>query len=308
MRKLRPLLFLLAAAYSGWLHAAGAGVWVALSEGNPDYAETAEAIRMQLLQVDAEKPDVTIKPWREFSASTPSAKVIVTVGTSAFAGVAEAFATGKLAKVPIVATLLPRAAFETLRKRNGINATAVVLDQPLSRQMALLRYAFPTLRKVGVLLGPDSKSLSTSLERAAEEQGLQLVQYRVEGEDGLYPALQRLLDESEVLLALPDPLVFNGSSIQNILLASYRQKIPMAGFSPGYVRAGAILALYSAPAQIGAQTAKMVRDVLAGQNPAPQAPQDFNVGINLNVARSLGYRLNEESLKLQLRGNKEAQP
>jgi ABC-type uncharacterized transport system substrate-binding protein len=167
--------------------------------------------------------------------------------------------------------------------------------------MALLRYAFPNLRRVGVILGPDSQQYQLSLERAAQDQGLQINTYKVDGETTLYPALQRLLDESDLLLAVPDAAVYNGGSIQNVLLAAYRQKVPLMAYSPAYVRAGALLALYSTPTQIGTQTAKMVRVVLNGASlPAVQAPTDFVVSVNANVARSLGFRLSDDALRIQL--------
>jgi ABC-type uncharacterized transport system substrate-binding protein len=157
------------------------------------------------------------------------------------------------------------------------------------------------MRRLGVLFGNDSQQYQQAFEKAANEQGLQLNAYKVDGEDNLYPALQRVLEENDVLLAIPDAAVYNGRSIQNVLLASYRQRIPMMGFSPAYVRAGAMLALYSSPAQIGSQTARVVHSALSGVALQPvQVPMEFMVGVNANVARSLGFRLSEDALRIQL--------
>jgi ABC-type uncharacterized transport system substrate-binding protein len=77
----------------------------------------------------------------------------------------------------------------------------------------------------------------------------------------------------------------------------------MMGFSPAYVRAGAMLALYSSPAQIGNQSARVVQGVLSGMALQPvQMPTEFVVGVNANVARSLGFRLSEDALRIQLQG------
>jgi putative ABC transport system substrate-binding protein len=104
-----------------------------------------------------------------------------------------------------------------------------------------------------------------------------------------------------LLLAIPDTAIYNGGSIQNVLLASYRQRVPLIGFSPAYVRAGAMLALYSTPTQIGSQTARTARALLADAPvQALQSPVEFVVNVNVNVARSLGFRLSEDALRLQL--------
>jgi ABC-type uncharacterized transport system substrate-binding protein len=278
---------------------ARAAVWIAVSDGGADYAAVADSIRSELQRGDGGL-EVVVQPWGEMTQGLPSqVSLIVCVGSPACSGLAEA--SGRIGRVPVVATLLPRAAFEVQRKRWTGPSTAVVLDQPPARQIALLRYAFPHFRRIGVLLGPDSQQLQQGLDRAAVEQGVQLNAYRANGESSLYPALQRLLEENEVLLAIPDAAVFNGGSIQNVLLASYRQKVPMMGFSPAYVRAGALLALYSTPAQLSTQTVRVVRGMLAGSGVPPvQGPMDFVVGVNANVSRSLGYRLSEDALRIQL--------
>ena len=302
MPRLRPLL----AGLFLWLLLAGwaqATVWVAVSEGNPDYEEVAVRIRGQLLQ-GGMVTEVAVKPWGEVAQGVPAqVRLIVSVGSPAFAGLAEAYAGGRIARVPIVATLLPRSVFEAQRRRLTVSAVGVVLDQPAVRQVTLLRYAFPHMRRLGVLFGPDSAQYQTAFEKAATEQGLQLNAYKVETEDNLYPALQRVLEENDVLLAIPDATVYNGRSIQNVLLASYRQKVPMMGFSPAYVRAGAMLALYSSPAQIGNQTVRVVQGMLSGMALQPvQSPTEFMVGVNASVSRSLGFRLSEDALRIQLQG------
>lgn len=280
---------------------AQATVWIAVSEGSADYAAVAEEVRAGLMRGEAQV-EVSIRPWADVvQGVSPQVRLIVTVGSPAFMGVTEAAAEGRLGRTPLLATLLPRTVFEAQRRKLAGSVSGVVLDQPAARQMALLRYAFPHLRRVGTLLGPESQARQAALEKAAVEQGLQLNVYKVAGEAELYPALRRALEENDLLLAVPDAAVYNGGTIQNVLLASYRQRIPLIGFSPAYVRAGAMLALYSSLPQIGSQTARAARSLLAdGTVSSPQHPADFIISINANVARSLGFRLSEDALRLQL--------
>ncbi len=120
---------------------------------------------------------------------------------------------------------------------------------------------------------------------------------RVARAEEIFPALQRITAEADLLLAEPDPLVFNGTTIQNILLTTYRASLPLVGFSPSSVDAGALLALYTTPTQVGIQAAEMAAAVLAGQNlPAPQWPHLFTVATNPHVARSLGLTLDSGSV------------
>jgi ABC-type uncharacterized transport system substrate-binding protein len=73
--------------------------------------------------------------------------------------------------------------------------------------------------------------------------------------------------------------------------------VPLVAFSPAYVKAGAVLALYSTPAQVARRAAEMTRTWLAGRGlPPPQAPREFAVTANAKVAASLGLQLDEASL------------
>lgn len=102
-------------------------------------------------------------------------------------------------------------------------------------------------------------------------------------------ALHELLQNSDVLFALPDSAIYNDSTIRNILLTTYRSGIPLIGFSTGFVKAGALCAVSSTPAQIAAQAATLIRQF--GEShllPAAQYPQEFEVTINEQVANSLG--------------------
>jgi ABC-type uncharacterized transport system substrate-binding protein len=98
-----------------------------------------------------------------------------------------------------------------------------------------------------------------------------------------------VLAEADVLLALPDTRVFNAGSLQNILITTYRQRVPLVAFSAAYVKAGATLALYASPAQAASQAAAMVRIFLGGRGLLPpQSALEFSVALNERVARSLG--------------------
>jgi len=292
-------LCLMLYAFSGVTQASEPVVWVALSEVGGVHAEAAAAVTTEIERAGAGQGDAVVRPWRELTGAPP--RLIVAIGSQAVSGM---LASGP--RVPLLAVLVPEAAFQ--RAVAGFNDrpnSAVLLDQPPGRQLAALRLALPSLRRIGILLGPESRWQEAAFQRAATETGAQLIVGRVSSPDGLAGALQRTLDDSDLLLAVADPVVFNNTSVQNILTAAYRQRVPLAAFSPAYVKAGALLAVYSTPAQVGRQAGEIARVFLSGRPlPPPQPPQDFVVGINAELARSLGIPLqaaDEHSLAVQLR-------
>ncbi len=277
--------------------AAAPVVWVALSEAGGVYAETART-----LQADPRSADWIIAPWSELEQRTPAPALLVTIGAKAWADASARFSDAATAPATL-AVLLPRTAFERHQPRGARpgRVSAVLLDQPLARQARLLKLALPGIKNVGVLLGTESKMLKKEVEVALEKQDLTAEIAECLNCD-LYPTLQSLLDRSEIILAIPDPTIYNNQTITGILIASYRQRVPLIGFSPSYVKAGALLAIFSTPRQQGVTALRFVDDFLArGSLPSPQTSDDFTLQINPDIARAFGLSLDEKALDAALR-------
>lgn len=285
------LAILTSALVAGGAWAAPALV-VVVGERSGAHEETVKAMRDALLPRLADADILILDARSVTKAAFNGSRVVVAVGSEA----AKAVSTEAL-RQPVLHTLLPRESYEALAApAGGGRNSAIYLDQPVRRQMALLAEALPDWGRVAILAGPNSQELVARLETAAREFQLLVAIERITSDRDIYPALQRLLGERAMLLAVPDSVIFNSFTIQNILLTSYRSRAPLVGFSAAYVRAGALLGLYSTPTQIGEQTADAVKDVLdGGALPPPQAPRAFEIGINQNVARSLGITLKPES-------------
>lgn len=284
--------------------AAGAvSVWVALSEVGGAHADAARALQAEAEQSQTGRIDWRVAHWSSFTVAVPEPQWVVAVGTAAQRGMQELFVRDPTPP-PLLSILVPRLAFEKLADSARLRAgtvSAVFLDQPPGRQLDLIRLALPAARSVGILIGGESKGQLPALEKAGRERGVELVVSSAAQGD-LFAALQAVLPDADVLLALPDPGVFNSQTAANILTAAYRRKVPLVGFSPAYVKAGALLSLYSTPAQVGARGGEMLRQALAARSLAsPQWPREFSVSVNQDVARSLGFVLDEIRLGEQLR-------
>jgi hypothetical protein len=278
-------------------------VWLALSETGGAHAEAAAALQAELEKAQPGRIDWRVEHWSQFNSSQPEPQWVVAVGTAAQRGMQELFASDTTPP-PLLAILVPRLAFERIADQRRLRAgslSAVFLDQPPARQLELIRLALPAVRNVGILVSKESQDQGNVMEKAAQERGMQVAVSQV-GQKGLFPALQALLPDIDVLLALPDPAVFNSQTAAGILTATYRRRMPLVGFSPAYVKAGALLAVYSTPAQVGTRGGELLRQALSGKPLSPpQWPREFAVSINRDVARSLGFALNEPALGDQLR-------
>lgn len=296
------LLLPLLAGLAGSARANEPAVVVVSSERSAAYQEAAEAVAAELARVSELRREVLLSTVSELPVNRGgSPRLYVALGTEACSLLVRGPATA-----PVLCALLPRASFERVLRdagrRAGASLSALYLNQPLGRQLDLARLALPQTRRVGVLWGADSQANESMLESAAQARGLKVVGVALKPEEPVFTGLKKILDESDLLLAVADPQIYNSASIQNILLASFRAQVPMLAFSPAYVRAGALMAVYSTPVQIGQQAGLLARGVLQGQPlGVPQYPLNFEVSVNEHVARSLGLRLDAATLTERLR-------
>ena len=278
----------------GSVSAALPEVWLVLSA--PGGIHAATATRLQEIWAAEDRPtlDWRIGTWAELPVAGVLPQLVVTLGAAAYLeGVELSLTSQALQRIPVLAALLPQAGFPSSRARGSWRSAAVFLDQPAERIVQLLRLALPEHARIGVLFGPDSIAVKPALARALSGRGLTLVSQTVPDTGvGPYPALRTLLDEVDLLLALPDKLVFSSSNMYNILLAAYRQRVPVVSYSAAHVRAGALMSLHTEPSDVARQLADALRQWHAGGGlPPPAAAASGSVSVNGQVARSLGLSL-----------------
>lgn len=274
---------------------AAARVTVVLSDDTAPYQEVYQVVRAYLDDSGHEVSRVYVEGLTQHALQDTQLAVAV--------GVRSAESLAALSnRPPVLAVLVPRAWYlKTGRarlKEGRHSASAIYIDQPFDRQAQLIQLALPDVRRVGVLLSDDQEGIVSELGESLRAQRLSLMHVLLDENDRLISPLETVLSEVDLLLAVPDPLIFNRNTAQSLLLTSYRYRDPVLGYSRSLTRAGALLSLHSSPAQIGRQTAEWVRSALSTPStrlPSSTYPAYFSVSINEQVARSLGFSLPSES-------------
>lgn len=159
-------------------------------------------------------------------------------------------------------------------------------DPPVDRQLRLIRYLLPQAHRVGVLYSENSRFLLDELRQAARP-----LQLEIDAQPWPDPRdnrpLQTLLKNTDVLLGLDDPQLYNPKTAKNLLLSSYAREMALIGPNAGFVRAGALASTLSDQNDWLA-----VLDHLLDQPPEkwPRShyPEHFSVSGNQQVARALG--------------------
>jgi ABC-type uncharacterized transport system substrate-binding protein len=282
---------------------AASQVLVVLSDGAAGYDAVADELRAGLEPLREGRMRVeSVNAAHLASVDGPTFEayeLVVPVGLAA----AQAVMTreqGMPAPPSTLCLLIPQQSFERLALsaagERARHVSALLIDQPLSRQLDLLRVALPERHRVGIILGPSSQELEGGLRSQARNRELSLKFARVGESSGVYAALQDVMPDSDLLLLLPDPVATNADTVYGLLLTSYRARIPVVGYSEGLLNAGALVSLFSTARQQGRQGAEIASRILAHEPlPAPQHPKYFTVRVNASVARSLGLHLPAEA-------------
>lgn len=279
------LLFFICSASP--VYAESLGVSLLLSDSTPPYQQLSAAFNKALAASNAQVTITEFQAEGNFKpGSDAKTELIVAVGMKA--------AELALAKFdgPVLCVMIPKASYEVLLEKRALlyahqQTSAIFLDQPWGRQLSFIQAALPRHSTVGVLYSPYTPIALPRLPR-----GLSLNTKSIRSAETLFDALENILSNSDVLLVVPDNEIYSANNVRNILLTSYRHKVPLIGISQAYVNAGALGAIFSTPEQLAAQAAEMAASFARNrQLPAPQHPASFSIALNQQVARSLGITL-----------------
>ncbi|NOT99993.1 MAG: hypothetical protein HOO95_00235 [Gallionella sp.] len=263
-------------------------VTVVLSDNSAPYQSFAQTFGKSL------PPSVSVtvlERAEQLSSVVSPADLIVTVGMQA------AESAAAQTNVPVLAVMISQRGYLELLAKFPVKKiprpiSAIYLDQPWERQINFLRAALPERRKISLLSSEEIKLDVSRLRQVVAQRGGSLEVSKVHSTEELFPQLENVLTNSDVLLATPDSLIYSNSNILNILLTSYRYRVPIIGLSQAYVNAGALGAIFSTPEQLAEQTGATVISFLQnGQLPEAQPPIAFSIALNPQVARSMGIEL-----------------
>ena len=217
--------------------------------------------------------------------------LIVTIGSSLARQVMETTES----TTPVFSVLVPEAVIDEVTNKNNRPWAVQVIDQPIERQLLLIKHMFGKDTKIGIILGPVSSNKKNKIEQAAIDSGSSVSIKNIETTEQLIPTLKDTISQNDLILAIPDPVVYSKNTIRGILLLTYRSKTPVIGFSQSYIKAGATAGLYSTPEQIAQDAAQNIKNFFKNGKEFEQNvyhPHSFSVDINRRVAETLRLNIN----------------
>lgn len=291
-------LWLVLSLFVPFLAQAYTGVTIVLSASTPVNQEFVKNFKDELVRMAAINLRINVIDLQEEDklVVAENSELVIALGVKALEAASKLKHT-----TPVLGIFTPLPTFNNVllaSRRDLGNFSAIVLDQPYLRQMSLIKTILPDARNIGILLGPTSSQYSELLREEAEKNALSVSEENIYQDSDLIPKLQKTLEVTDALMAIPDPLIYSRETAQPILLTSYRHQKPVFGYSQSYVRAGALAAVYSKSNQLARQAAEIaINSQLAPSLlPPPQTPKYFSVIVNYQVGRSLNIPILDEEV------------
>ena len=175
------------------------------------------------------------------------------------------------------------------------NSNAVLyMTQSYCRQIRFIKYLSENWKTIGLLNSREKPINTKTIKQCAKKHGLETYIANTTGNIYLKDNIKKVLNHSDILLALPDKSIYNSKSVKNILLTSYRHRKPIIAFSKNFVNAGALASIYSSPEQIAQSASKLIEQYFtSGQQfkKPVNYPQEFDTSINRQVFRALNLTI-----------------
>jgi putative ABC transport system substrate-binding protein len=185
----------------------------------------------------------------------------------------------------------------------NLHLSGITTDVPIDAQFSLIARAIPSAHSLGILYRSDTASGQRLIQRVRAQLPKDWTIEAVAADkyssisDAINDLLTRRID---VVWTSLDAGVYDAPTARALLLAALRARVPVFGFSPAFVRAGALIGIGIDPAAQGRQAADLARSILSHSvNPSAgqiQPPGQFQIAVNKIVADKIGIQLPQDLL------------
>ncbi|MCF7970051.1 MAG: hypothetical protein K9L22_02660 [Methylococcaceae bacterium] len=230
-------------------------------------------IKLSIHIIDQETTDNDTALLAKIKAESPLA--LLSLGSAA-----TRFAVKNFSRTPICAALI----VDDSLVKNVPNATAIVLNFPVKLQLEWLKKIAPHKNHLAVFYNPEKNQTEVQqLQRLAGQYAVTIHPYSVSSTLDLVDTLKHLSQQIDVLWSFPDTSFLNPQSAKQLLLYSFRNRIPLIGVSEQWTKAGALYALDRDYSDIGRQCNDKLQLLAQGvkaKNIAISIPEKVYYSIN----------------------------
>jgi len=267
-------------------------VIVKSSDAEP-YKQAEATLHDELAAPNCSVRSVLVKQLAEsgIGPSISTTDTVVAVGTSAAAWLHSQLPGG----VELVYCMVNNADEVGLLK--GGDCWGVTTNIPIAEQFKLIAEALPSARTVGALYASDTSAGRDALQAIKDHlpRDWRVEAIAVNDYSSVAEAIEALtLKKVDVIWTTSDSKIYDAAAVRALLLSSLRSKIPVWGYSPAFVRAGALIGVGVDPRAQAAQAADLIKQLKQHKDSVvekAQPPREYQIALNLIVADQLNIEI-----------------
>lgn len=197
-------------------------------------------------------------------------------------------------QTPTIATYVSRSGLRTAELPTlPAHVRAVLANPKPERQLRLAELLIPRLRGAGMLHSKTHAQQIPEWTAAAAATEIKLNTTELVEPEDLAQVLVSVLDRSDVLIGLDDPIIYNADNLKTILLTSYTRDRVLIGPSAPFIAAGSLSTTFSSPGEMARHVGYLIDQPVS--IPQVDYPRYFSVLSNQQVARSMGFAPPDDS-------------
>jgi ABC-type uncharacterized transport system substrate-binding protein len=181
------------------------------------------------------------------------------------------------------------------------NWLATVIEQPLKRLLTIAPQLIKHDYKKQILL-PFSQENITQIKNSINDtksSSLKLIEV-LEHEK---PAkkIDPFLFKSGAIIAINDKSIWSGENARWMLIQAYKNNVPVIGFSQKFLKAGALVVVYSSLEQIADTTAESISNWYTHKKLPKKniVYSDYNIEYNRKIARTLKINVPDNMMNVE---------
>ncbi len=261
-----------------------------------NYSTIAKSLSLSSLSNDYNIINISLDDWKRLK---PESELIISLGTSPLEEILKSEYQGQV----LAALITSQEWKELVNKYPPSNSiSAIFYDPDPQRQIVLGKLLLPLSKSVGVMYSMAQPYFLEGYQSALKATNLSLQTVQIQQASQVARRFPALSQESDFIIAQPDPVIYNSQSLPRVLLSSYRQRKVIIGYSVGVVNAGAVATTYTTSEMLVDDLRdSTVRILTQGFSPFIRHSAYYDIKYNSEVARSLGLDMvSKEKLESEL--------
>lgn len=260
------------------------------------YSTIAKSLSLSSLADNYNIVNMSLEDWKLLK---PESELIISLGPSPLEVLLKSEYQG-----PVLAALITSQEWKELASRYMPidSISAIFYDPDPKRQIVLGKLLLPLSTSVGVMYSIDAPYFLEGYQPALDATELSLQTVKIKQASEVARQFPALSQDSDFIIAQPDPIIYNSQTLPRVLLSSYRQRKVIIGYSVGLVNAGAIATTYTTPEMLVDDLKESASKILTEESPTfVRHSTYYDIKYNSEVARSLGIDMvTKEKLQSEL--------